>query len=121
MTVKLDLSGTYDIRIFVVGSITFGNDINVLVSTDGSTYTSMAALTEAQWIALGPRVYWESHGNFSGGNTASWFGTVYTPQGSLAVGNGGFMVGSYYSGGGHNIQGSTVYHVPANYFLELED
>ncbi len=113
-TLYLDLSGTFDIRIFVTGNITVQGNLNVLVSTDGSTYRTITDVATDPLIAA--RVYWESHGNFSLGAQSKWFGSVYTPNGNLSVGNGGYLVGSYFSGGGHNITASTVVHVAPNYF-----
>jgi hypothetical protein len=115
MTIYLDLSGTYDIRIFVDGDILIGSDIDILVSTDGSNYQLMSDASVDQSLAA--RIYWETRGDFSLGST-SWFGTVYTPNGFLGVGNKSYLVGQFYSGGGHSFQGSTIVHVPANYFAE---
>lgn len=117
MTLHLDLSGSHDIRIFVVGNITVGKNLNVLISSDDFSNKPMSELTDDQALALGPRVYWESHGNFSLGNPSNWFGTVYTPNGSLST-NNGYLIGSFYSGGGHDLQKSTVFHVAPNYFTE---
>lgn len=126
LTLKLDLSGTYDIRIFVVGDIEFRRDLNVLVSADGMNYSAIAALTDEMKLALGARVYWESHGDYSLGQTSNWFGTVYTPDGNLeSVGgtamNPSYLIGSFFSGGGHSLQNSQVFHVPPNYFAEVEE
>lgn len=109
----LNLSGTYDIRVFVVGDIAIGREIEVFVSTDGTTYTAITDPGIDPEIAA--RVYWESHGNFDLGQTSNWFGTVYTTVGSLSVGSGSYLIGSYYSGGGHTITASTVVHVAPNY------
>jgi hypothetical protein len=123
MTLKLDLSGTHDIRIFVVGNITFGGGLNVLVKTDGTAYEAITALTDDMKLALGARVYWESQENYSLGQKSKWFGTVYTPDGNLdSVGasenDPNYLIGSFFSGGGHSLQNSTVFHVPPNYFAE---
>ena len=118
MHLYLDLSGGYDIRIFVVGDIDFGRDLNVFVSTDGTNYTEMSSLNEIEKEALGARVYWESAtSDYTLGQSSNWFGTVYTPVGSLSTSNA-YLIGSYFSGGGHNLQNSTVFHVAPNYFAE---
>lgn len=119
----LDLSGTKDIRIFTTGDVVFGEYMKVEVKTDGLDYTPVAELTAEQALDLGARVYWEIKelADFSLGGRSNWFGSVYTPKGDLGVGNRSYLIGSFYSGGGHSIQGSEVLHVPANYFLELED
>lgn len=119
MTLYLDLSGTYDIRIFVVGDIDIRSGLNVFVSTDGSSYSSMRDAAVDPLIAA--RVYWESHDDFSLDRNSNWFGTVYAPNGSLSVGSGSntcYLIGSYFSGDGHDIAGSTVVHVAPNYFAE---
>ena len=119
MTLYLDLSGTYDIRIFVLGEIEVGRKLNVLVSTDGTNYIPMNPPSgPAVDPLIAARVYWESHDDFSLGNSSNWFGTVYTPDGNLSVASSSYLIGSFFSGGGHNIQSSTVYHVPPNYFAE---
>lgn len=110
----LDLSGTFDIRIFATGSISIGRDLVILVSTDGTTYVPITDASVDPQLAA--RVYWESHGDFELGPTSNWFGSVYTPYGNLNVGNSSYLVGSYYSGGGHDITASTVVHVAPNYF-----
>ncbi|BCX46867.1 hypothetical protein HAHE_07750 [Haloferula helveola] len=116
LTLYLDLSGSYDIRVFVVGDIAIGKDLNVLVSTDGTNYVSMDDDSVDPEIAA--RVYWESQSDFVLGATSNWLGSVYTPDGNLSVGNGSYLIGSYYSGGGHDITASAVVHVPPNYFAE---
>ncbi|MGJ8695183.1 MAG: DUF7305 domain-containing protein [Verrucomicrobiaceae bacterium] len=114
MTLRLDLSGTHDIRIFVEGDIDIGRDLNVLVSTNGTNYVSMTDASVDPFLAA--RVYWESTSDFSLGSSCNWFGAVFTPEGNLSVSNGGYLIGSFFSGGGHNIQATTVVHVPPNYF-----
>jgi len=115
-TLYLNLSGTYDIRVFVVGNVAIGSQMNVFVSLDGTTYYPMTDPNIAPEVAA--RVYWESHGDYNLQTNSHWFGSVYTPEGSLAVGNTSYLIGSFYSGGGHNIVGSTVVHVAPNYFKE---
>lgn len=112
-----DLSAGYDIRIFIVGNVAIGGAMNVFISTDGATYTSMtdALIIDPQ---IASRVYWEPHGSFNLGSQSNWFGTVYTVDDNLRVGNGSYLIGSYYSGGGHDIIQSTVVHVAPNYFAE---
>ncbi len=63
-------------------------------------------------IALrsGVWVYLPGQGSFS-----NWFGTVYTPNGSLST-DSSFLIGSFLSGGGHSLQKSTVVHVVPDYF-----
>ena len=106
MTIYFDLSGTYDIRIFVEEGILIGSDIDIFVSTDGSNYQLMSDATVDQSLAA--RIYWETRADFSLGS----------PHGYLGVGNKSYLVGQFYSGGGHSFQGSTIVHVPANYFAE---
>lgn len=110
----LDLSGTYDIRVFVVGDVAIEAAMSVYVSTDGATYLPMADAAVDPNVAA--RVYWESHSDYNLGAGSNWFGSVYTPNGNLRVGNTSYLIGSYYSGGGHDIIGSTVVHVAPNYF-----
>jgi cytoskeletal protein CcmA (bactofilin family) len=112
----LNLSGTYDIRIFVVGDVAIQSGLTVFVSTDGTTYLPMADAAIDPQVAA--RVYWESLGSFNLGSESKWFGSVYTPSKNLSVGNTSYLIGSYYSGGEHNIVGSTVVHVAPNYFAK---
>lgn len=114
-TLYLDLSGSYDIRIFVVGDVAIGDRLNTLISTDGTTYLPITDLAIDPQVAA--RVYWESHGSFDLGADSNWFGSVYTPTGNLRVRNGSYLIGSYYSGGGHDLIASTVVHVAPNYFV----
>jgi hypothetical protein len=111
MTLYLDLSGAYDIRIFVVGNIDISNNVNVLVSTDGTTYNPMK-----DHPLLAARVYWESHGYYALGTESEWFGSVYTPSGFLSAENDTYLIGSYSSGGGQDLSKSTVIYVAPNYF-----
>lgn len=117
----LNLSGSHDIRIFVVGNISAGRELNVFISNDGTTYTQMSYPPDATQLELGARVYWESQNNFLLGQASNWFGTVYTPNGSLSTlsspnNDSSFLIGSFLSGGGHSLQKSTVVHVVSNYF-----
>ncbi len=115
-TLFLDLSGDHDIRIFVEGNMAIESNMDFYISTDGTTYHQMVDPEVDPQIAA--RVYWESHGNFNLKSHSNWFGSVYTPDGNLSVGNTSFLIGSFYSGGGHNITGSQIIHVAPNYFLE---
>ena len=110
----LNLLGTHDIRIFVVGNVAIQSNLTVFVSTDGTTYLPMTDAAVDPQVAA--RVYWESHGKFTLGSGSKFFGSFYTPNGNLSVGNSSYLIGSYYSGGGHNIVSSTVFHVAPNYF-----
>jgi cytoskeletal protein CcmA (bactofilin family) len=119
MTLYLNLSGDYDIQIFVVGDIDIRNQLNVFVSTDGTTYYPMRDAAVDPLIAA--RVYWESHGDYALDGVSNWFGSVYAPNGLLSVGSGSntcYLIGSYFSGAGHSIAGSTVVHVAPNYLAE---
>lgn len=115
MSLYLNLAGPYDINIFVVGNIDVGSNLNVFVSTNGSAYYPMFDIATDPLLAA--RIYWESSGNFSLGSS-SWFGSVYTPVGSVSAGNGSYLIGSYFSGGGHSFQKSTIVHVAPNYFTK---
>ncbi|MDA7611525.1 hypothetical protein OAE58_00450 [Akkermansiaceae bacterium] len=116
-TIRYNLSGGNDIRIFVEGDIDISRELNILVSLNGINYFSINDPAIPNSIAS--RVYWESTGDYDLGNSSDWFGAVFTPDGSLSVSNGSLMIGSFFSGGGHNIQASTVVHVPPNYFSDL--
>ena len=115
MTFYFDLSGTFDIRIFVEGDINVGSDLNLFISEDGSNYLPISSPDLDTELAS--RVYWETKEDFDLGSTI-WWGSVYTPNGSLSVGNSSYLVGSFWSGGGHSFQGSTIVHVEPNYFDE---
>ncbi len=112
----LNLSGTYDIRVFVVGDVDIGSSLETFVSTDGTNYLPISDVAVDPELAA--RVYWEPHGDFDLQSGAKWFGSVYTPFGNLSIGNSGQLFGSYYSGDGHDIIASTIVHVPPNYFSE---
>ncbi|NDY56390.1 hypothetical protein G3N56_06485 [Desulfovibrio sulfodismutans] len=68
---RLDVSGG-DITIFVVGDVAFGGEVTVLVSSDGTNYTNMWSVDPN----LAARVYLETHGNFTAGQSGRWFGTI---------------------------------------------
>jgi len=68
---RLDVSGG-DIIIFVVGDVSFGGEVSVLVSSDGVNYNSMWSVDPN----LAARVYLETHGNFTAGQSGRWFGTI---------------------------------------------
>jgi hypothetical protein len=77
------------------------------VSTDGTTWQSISSMDADTAKELAKRVYWETHGSFTGSRTSGscyWFGTVLaknditlpsgaTVIGALATVNGGFSVG----------------------------
>jgi len=81
-TLYLDLSGTYDIRIFIVGNVVVGGALDVLVSADGTNYLpiwSVDPLVDVVDPLIAARVYSEAHGSFTLGASSKWFGSVYTP------------------------------------------
>lgn len=118
LALRLDLSGTRNLHVFVEGDIIGRGALEVYVSTDGSNYYPMNHPVVNKEAAA--RVYWESASDFSLEYQSQWFGAVYTPEGNLRVAYGGSLIGSFYSGGGHNLAGTTVEHVTPNYFLDNE-
>lgn len=111
--IYLNLAGTNDIRVFVEGDVNLDKS-DVFISTDGVTYLPMSDVDPS----AAARVYWEAHGNFQLASDGLFFGSVYTPYGSLGAANTSLLYGSYYSGNGHNLVGSTMIHVPPNYYAE---
>lgn len=76
---RLDLSTSGDIVVFVTGDIRYSGPVEI--STDGSTWTDVRNLDLETAKELARRVYWETHGDFeitSSAGTAGrqWFGTV---------------------------------------------
>lgn len=114
LTLRLDLSGTHDLHVLVEGDIEGRGALNTLVTTDGTNYYPITDPAVDKDVAA--RVYWESLGDFSLEFQSNWFGSVYTPEGNLRVEFGGHLVGSVFSGGGHNLAGTTIIHVTPNYF-----
>lgn len=116
LTLNLDMSGPKELRIFVTGDVLGRGDLRVNVSTNGSTYLPIANSSVDPQIAS--RIYLETKGDFHIGFSSTWFGTVYTPNGNLSTAFGANLVGSYISGGTHNITGARVTHVPTSFFDE---
>ena len=112
MNLFLDLSGSHDIRIFVKNNIEVSRDMNTYVSTDGHYYRLMTS--SALDPALARRVHWESHCDFIIDRN-KWFGSVFTPYGVTKVDSSSQMIGSYYSGGGHNLKGGTATYQKSNH------
>lgn len=119
LTLKLNLSGTHDIRVFVNGNIQGNGDLRVQVSTDGSTYHDITSPNVDPNLAA--RVYWESTGNFNLAYSSKWFGTVYTPNGSLTSAWGPTMVGQFVAKQGHYLPGGTITYVSSNYLKAKSD
>lgn len=115
-TLRFNLSGTHGIRVFVEGDIEIGRDLITLVSTDGTNYLPMTDPSVDPELAA--RIYFETQGDFSVGQSSNFAGAVYTPDGNISVSSGGSLVGSLFSGGGHDIKATTVVHVSPNYFSE---
>lgn len=114
MALYLNLSGSYDIRIFVEGNVEADWQQGVFISTDGTNYVRMTDSSLDPQTAA--RVYWESHGDYTLLGFSGWFGSVYTPYGYLSVAVGSNLYGSFFSGGGHRISASRILHIPPNYF-----
>ena len=119
----LDLSGTYDIRIFVVGDVAVGENLNMFVSTDlGVTYLPVTDALVDELLAA--RVYWETSADYNLGASSNWFGSVYQTSGSgpppdrLRVGNASTLVGAYYAVGELEIFTSLLTYVAPNYFID---
>lgn len=126
-TLYLDLSSQDDIHVFVSETASFAGQLSVYVSTDGINYGNAFPAGIEVDSALAARVYLESHEAgknstaFSLGNDSGWFGSIYTPYGMLDVGNGSQLIGSYYSGGGHNLGNAAEFtHVLPDYFENQE-
>jgi hypothetical protein len=116
LTLRLDLSGSHDIRVFVSGDIQGNGDLKTYVSTDGSNYFPITSASVDPELAS--RVYWESKGNFYLAYSSKWFGSVYTPSGNISTAWGPIMVGSFFSRYGHYLPGGDIVYVAANYFKE---
>ncbi len=112
----LDLSGSGDVRLFVVDQIDIEKRLEVFVSTDGSNYQSMTSSDVDPSLAA--RVFWESHDKFQLKKESEWFGTVFTPYDDLKVYQDSLLIGSFISGNNNELKDSTIIQVAPNYFNE---
>ena len=113
ITLKLDLSGSNDIRIFVNGNIRGNGDLRIQVSTDGVNYNDISSSRVDPQLAS--RVYWEATGDFHLAFSSRWFGTVYTPNGRITTAFGPTMIGEFLAKEGHFLPGGNIQYVGANY------
>ncbi len=112
MNLFLDLSGSHDIKIFVKNNIEVAKDMNTYVSSDGQNYSLITSSSTDPELAK--RVHWESHCDFIIDRN-KWFGSVYTPYGITKVDSYSQLIGSYYSGGGHNLKGGSATYQKSNH------
>lgn len=76
LDIDFDLTGG-NINIYVVGDVNLGASLDVFDGTH-------QALTNA----AANQIYLETHGNFTAGGGADWFGTVFAPSGNIHYGSG---------------------------------
>lgn len=94
-TLRLDLSGSGSIHVFVVGNLQFSGPVEV--STDGINYTRINNLDPEVAKELARRVYWEVHGGFTittHNGIRQWMGTVLC-QNNLRFPSSFYGVGAY--------------------------
>jgi predicted acyltransferase (DUF342 family) len=109
-TLNLDVSGG-DITIFVVGTADINATAGINVSTDGSTWKTMATVDKS----YAARVYLEAHSAITLEWGVNWFGTLFSTN-SITFGGGNTIIGAYATTGTNTLSwAASVTYVESDY------
>jgi hypothetical protein len=67
--------------------------------------------------ALGAHLYLEVGGNFSAGNNAEWFGTIFAPDGDISFNGSADVAGALYAGNQNGDADGGSIHITNNALL----